>query len=163
MAVTIQLAYQQPEAIRELLLEYTRMLLDRAPAFAGYLERQGFARELTHLREKYGTPRGRLYLVRVDGQAAGCVAMRPLDRQRCELKRLYIRPAFRGRGLARRLMERLLADARAEGYQAMLLDTFPFLYQALDLYRKLGFYEIPSYNNTPLENLIYMKKDLRPA
>ena len=163
MEITMQPAYQQPEAIRELLVEYTGMLLDRAPAFAGYLERQGFERELTHLREKYGTPHGRLYLVRVDGQAAGCVAMWPLDQGKCELKRLYIRPAFRGRGLAKRLMERLLADARAEGYQAMLLDTFPFLSQALDLYRQLGFYEIPSYNNTPLENLIYMRKDLRPA
>lgn len=163
MEIAIQPAYQQPEAIRELLVEYTGMLLDRVPDFAGYLQRQGFERELTHLGEKYGTPHGRLYLVRVDGQAAGCVAMRPLDQGRCELKRLYIRPAFRGRGLARRLMERLLADARAEGYQAMLLDTFPFLSRAVDLYRRLGFYEIPSYNNTPLEDLIYMKKDLRPA
>lgn len=163
MEVTIQPAYQEPEAIRELLVEYTGMLLDRAPAFAGYLRRQGFERELTHLGEKYGAPHGRLYLVRVDGAPAGCVAMKRLDENRCELKRLYIRPAFRGRGLARKMLERLLEDARAEGYKAMLLDTFPFLSRAVCLYRRLGFYEIPSYNNTPLENLIYMKKDLRPA
>lgn len=163
MEVVIQLAYQEPETIRELLAEYTKMLLARVPTFAGYLKRQGFERELTHLQEKYGAPHGRLYLVRVDGDPAGCVAMKRLDENRCELKRLYIRPSFRGRGLARRLLEQLLADARAEGYEAMLLDTFPFLSRAVCLYRTLGFYEIPSYNNTPLENLIYMQKDLRPA
>ena len=88
--------------------------------------------------------------------------MKRLDQGRCELKRLYIRPAFRGRGLARRLLERLLADARAEGYQAMLLDTFPFLSQAIRLYRALGFYEIPRYNSFG-RSLIYMQKDLKPA
>ena len=123
MEITMQPAYQQPEAIRELLVEYTGMLLDRAPAFAGYLERQGFERELTHLREKYGTPHGRLYLVRVDGQAAGCVAMRPLDQGKCELKRLYIRPAFRGRGLARALLDAVRADLAGMGVETLYLVT----------------------------------------
>ena len=161
--ITIQPAYQEPEAIRELLVEYTGMLLEQNPAFAGYLKQQNFAAELDNLQEKYGVPEGRLYLVRADGAPAGCVAMKKLDAQRCELKRLYIRPAFRGQGLARRLVERLLTDARSEGYQAMLLDTFPFLSGAIRLYRTLGFYEIPSYNNSPLDSLIYMRKDLCPA
>ena len=155
MEITIQPAYQEPEAIRE--------LLEQNPAFAGYLKQQNFAAELDNLQEKYGVPEGRLYLVRADGAPAGCVAMKKLDAQRCELKRLYIRPAFRGQGLARRLVERLLTDARSEGYQAMLLDTFPFLSGAIRLYRTLGFYEIPSYNNSPLDSLIYMRKDLCPA
>lgn len=135
MEITIQPAYQEPEAIRELLVEYTGMLLEQNPAFAGYLKQQNFAAELDNLQEKYGVPEGRL----------------------------YIRPAFRGQGLARRLVERLLTDARSEGYQAMLLDTFPFLSGAIRLYRTLGFYEIPSYNNSPLDSLIYMRKDLCPA
>ena len=163
MEITIQPAYQEPEAIRELLVEYTGMLLEQNPAFAGYLKQQNFVAELDNLQEKYGVPEGRLYLVRADGAPAGCVAMKKLDAQRCELKRLYIRPAFRGQGLARRLVERLLTDARSEGYQAMLLDTFPFLSGAIRLYRTLGFYEIPSYNNSPLDSLIYMRKDLCPA
>ncbi|MBQ5583520.1 MAG: GNAT family N-acetyltransferase, partial [Ruminiclostridium sp.] len=82
---------------------------------------------------------------------------------RCEMKRLYIRPAFRGKGIARRLVEMLLADARQDGYEAMVLDTFPFLRQAVSLYRDLGFYEIPSYNDSPLDSTIYMRKDLCPA
>lgn len=102
MEITIQPAYQEPEAIRELLVEYTGMLLEQNPAFAGYLKQQNFAAELDNLQEKYGVPEGRLYLVRADGAPAGCVAMKKLDAQRCELKRLYIRPAFRGQGLARR-------------------------------------------------------------
>ena len=96
MEITIQPAYQEPEAIRELLVEYTGMLLEQNPAFAGYLKQQNFAAELDNLQEKYGVPEGRLYLVRADGAPAGCVAMKKLDAQRCELKRLYIRPAFRG-------------------------------------------------------------------
>ena len=102
MEITIQPAYQEPEAIRELLVEYTGMLLEQNPAFAGYLKQQNFAAELDNLQEKYGVPEGRLYLVRADGAPAGCVAMKKLDAQRCELKRLYIRPAFRGQGLADR-------------------------------------------------------------
>lgn len=128
--IVIQPAYQQLEAVKALLLEYTSMLLEQNPAAAGScLQRQNFEGELANLAEKYGAPQGRLYLIRVDGAPAGCAAMKRLDRYRCELKRLYIRPPFRGQGLARRLVERLLTDAREEGYEAMLLDTFPFLSQ----------------------------------
>ena len=146
--IVIQPAYQQLEAVKALLLEYTSMLLEQNPAAAGScLQRQNFEGELANLAEKYGAPQGRLYLIRVDGAPAGCAAMKRLDRYRCELKRLYIRPPFRGQGLARRLVEQLLTDAREEGYEAMLLDTFPFLSQAIRLYRALGFYEIPRYNS----------------
>lgn len=161
--IVIQPAYQQLEAVKALLLEYTSILLEQNPAAAGScLQRQNFEGELANLAEKYGAPQGRLYLIRVDGAPAGCAAMKRLDRYRCELKRLYIRPPFRGQGLARRLVERLLTDAREEGYEAMLLDTFPFLSQAIRLYRALGFYEIPRYNSFG-RSLIYMQKDLKPA
>ena len=91
--IVIQPAYQQLEAVKALLLEYTSMLLEQNPAAAGScLQRQNFEGELANLAEKYGAPQGRLYLIRVDGAPAGCAAMKRLDRYRCELKRLYIRP-----------------------------------------------------------------------
>ena len=102
-------------------------------------------------------------LVEADGEPMGCIAMQKLDESRCEMKRLYIRPAYRGHGIARHLVERLLDDARQDGYEAMVLDTFPFLGHALHLYRDMGFYEISSYNNSPLDSTIYMRKDLCPA
>ena len=160
MEIKIKTAYQDLEAIQELFTEYTDMVVRNDPDFAQYLKLQRYESELKHLDQKYGQPAGRLYLVRADGAPAGCIAMKRLDQTRCEMKRLYIRPAFRGKGLARRLVERLLSDAKEEGYEAMLLDTFPFLKGALGLYRDLGFYEIPSYNNSPLDTTIYMRKDL---
>ncbi|MDY3014546.1 MAG: GNAT family N-acetyltransferase [Evtepia sp.] len=160
MEITIKPAYQEQEAIRELFTEYTDMVVENDPDFAGYLKLQRYDAELNNLAEKYGQPGGRLYLVRVDGAPAGCIAMKRLDETKCEMKRLYIRPAFRGKGIARRLVTMLLADAQEEGYQAMLLDTFPFLKGAIRLYQELGFYEIPSYNNSPLDSTIYMRKDL---
>lgn len=160
MEITIKPAYQEQEAIRELFTEYTDMVVENDPEFAGYLKLQRYEAELNNLAEKYGQPGGRLYLVRVDGSPAGCIAMKRLDETKCEMKRLYIRPAFRGKGIARRLVTMLLADAQEEGYQAMLLDTFPFLEGAIHLYQELGFYEIPSYNNSPLDSTIYMRKDL---
>ena len=84
--IVIQPAYQQLEAVKALLLEYTSMLLEQNPAAAGScLQRQNFEGELANLAEKYGAPQGRLYLIRVDGAPAGCVAMKRLDRYRCEL------------------------------------------------------------------------------
>lgn len=163
MELTIKPAYEELEAIQELLSEYTDMMIAQDPAYAHYLKLQRFDRELGHPDEKYGGPGARLYLVRVGGQAAGCIAMKPLDETRCEMKRLYIRPAFRGQGIARRLVKLLLAEAQKDGYEAMVLDTFPFLRQAVRLYRELGFYEIPSYTHSPMDKTIFMRKDLQPA
>lgn len=162
MKITIQPAYQDLEAIRELFGEYTNMVVENDPDFAHYLELQNYQGELAHLGEKYGAPQGRLYLVRAEGRPAGCVAMKGLDQHRCEMKRLYIRPAYRGLGLARRLVELLLEDAREEGYEAMVLDTFPFLREAIALYRSMGFYEIPAYCYSPIEGTVCMQKDVSP-
>ena len=79
---------------------------------------------------------------------------------RCELKRLYVHPGFRGHGYARRLVETVLSDAAAIGYRQVLLDTFPFLTGAIALYRDLGFREVPSYNGSPMPELIYMALEL---
>ena len=126
--IVIQPAYQQLEAVKALLLEYTSMLLEQNPAAAGScLQRQNFEGELANLAEKYGTPQGRLYLIRVDGAPAGCAAMKRLDRYRCELKRLYIRPPFRGQGLARRLFSPrfLLCHNLLQKVQTLFCYAFP--------------------------------------
>ena len=86
--------------------------------------------------------------------------LRRLDDETCELKRLYVRPAFRGRGIAGVMMQRILDDARAIGYTVMLLDTLPFLTSAIRMYRALGFYDIPPYNDSPLDTTIFLRLDL---
>lgn len=160
MEITIKPAYREREAIQELLVEYASMVMAKDPRYADFLKLQRFEAEVDRPEEKYGQPGCRLYLVEADGTPVGCIAMRKLDETRCEMKRLYIRPAYRGKGIARRLVKMLLADARKDGYEAMVLDTFPFLRQAIHLYRDLGFYEIPSYNYSPMDTTIYMQKDL---
>ena len=96
------------EEIRALFTEYTDMLVETDPTFARYLVLQSYDDELQHLEVKYGPPRGRLWLALVDGEAAGCIALHPLDDERCELKRLYVKPRFRCRGLGRLLMETMI-------------------------------------------------------
>ena len=117
-----------------------------------------------HLEKKYGQPYGRLYLACCDGQAAGCVGLKPLTKEERgtngELKRLYVRPEFRGNRLGSLLMSRILEDAGEIGYRHIYLDTLPFLQSAVYLYRKFGFYEIEKYNNSPVESTIYMRLDL---
>lgn len=153
-------AYDRPEEVGELFKEYTDMLIEGDSTFREYLDIQNYDQELEHLEWKYGMPEGRLYLVYYDGKLAGCIGLRKLDEARCELKRLYVRPAFRGKKIGEKLMDMILKDARSIGYSAMLLDTLPFLKSALKLYQGLGFYEIPSYNDSPLDTTIYMKLDL---
>ena len=136
---------EHPAEIEELFREYTDMLVAGDPVFASYLELQSFDEELRHLEGKYAPPEGCLYLLRVDGQNAGCGGMKRLDESRCELKRMYIRPSFRRMGLGRELALRIIEDAREAGYRRMLLDTLPFLQAAKALYRSLGFYEIERY------------------
>jgi GNAT superfamily N-acetyltransferase len=149
-----------PEEIGELFREYTDMLVEGDPKFADYLALQDYDEELRHLGNKYGPPRGKLILAREDGKPAGCIALKEMDAERCELKRLYVRPAYRGQGLSRVLMDRILADARAIGYKVMLLDTLPFLQTALRLYRAYGFEEIDRYNDSPMDTSIYLRKAL---
>ena len=160
MELTIVPAYDAPEEIRVLFEEYTKMLVEGDPAFGEYFAIQNYNREIIHLEEKYGPPQGRLYLARWKGEVAGCIGLRPLDETRCEMKRLYVRPPFRGRGIARRLVETILTDARAIGYTEMLLDTLPFLGEAIALYENLGFSYIGCYNDSPLDTTIYMKLTL---
>lgn len=160
METAILPAYDMPEITQTLFREYTDMLVANDHAFAEYLKLQNYGAELEHLENKYGMPSGRLYLLFVGQQPAGCIALRKLDDDCCEIKRLYIRPAFRGHHYAERLVTKLIAEAKTIGYKKMLLDTLPFLKAAILLYKKLGFYEIKSYNNSPLDDTIYMQLDL---
>ena len=160
MALTLREGCHFPDEVGTLFYEYTQLLIDHDPAFRDYLTLQNYDGELAHLEQKYGFPEGRLYLADWDGALAGCIALRRLDDTRCEMKRLYVRPGFRGRHIAQALVEQILRDAREIGYSAVLLDTLPFLDSALRLYRRLGFYDIPCYNDRPMETSIYLRKDL---
>lgn len=119
-------------AVRELLQEYWDSF-GFTPCF------QNFSAELAGLPGDYAPPRGRLAIGWIAGKPAGCVAMRPVDERRAEAKRLYLRPAFRGRGLGRALIEWLIAEARGAGYAELIGDSLPVMRDAIALYDRIGF------------------------
>lgn len=124
---------------------------------------QDFEREVAELPGAYAPPRGRLYLAWVDDALAGCVALRPLREDGCEMKRLYLRPGFRARGLGRTLAQRVIRDAREMGYARMYLDTLPSMAAAQALYAALGFRDIAPYSFNPVPGARHLELDLRPA
>lgn len=139
------------ETVRTLFLEYARSL-DFNLCF------QGFDKELADLPGDYAAPQGRLLLAEADGDAQGCVALRPNGEGICEMKRLYIRPQFRGAGLGRVLAEAVIAEARKIGYLRMRLDTVGASMQnAVALYKLLGFKEIAPYRVNPMPSATYLE------
>lgn len=118
---------------------------------------QGFEEELDTLERVYGPPGGIFFLLRREEQTAGCVALKDLGDGVCEMKRLFLRPGFRGEGLGRRCAERIVQAAREMGYGAMRLDTLPAMRAAIALYRSMGFAEIPRYTENPLEGALFME------
>jgi ribosomal protein S18 acetylase RimI-like enzyme len=123
---------------------------------------QSFERELKDLPGDYRSPEGRLILGRVGGRPAGCVALRMLEPKICELKRLYVRPEFRGHCLGKQLTDHVLEEARRAGYSAVRLDTVAgMMDRAIELYRSMGFKEIPPYYSNPIPNALYMELSLR--
>ena len=160
MSLEIKLAYYDKENVKQLFDEYTKLLVDLESAFQDYLHLQNYDDEINSLQEKYGLPNGRLYIAYVNNQAAGCVALRQINDTECEMKRLYVRPEFSGNKIGEALVETIISDAKEIGYQFMLLDTFPSLHKAIKLYEKKGFCKIPPYNNSPIDNTVFMKLDL---
>ncbi len=160
MNIEIVLAYTHTQEINTLFSEYTNMLIANDSSFQNYLELQHYDEEIIHLEEKYGMPSGRLYLAYCNGEAAGCIGLKKIDDKNCEMKRLYVRPQFRGKKIGKLLVQKIIFDAKEIGYSYMLLDTLPFLGQAIHLYEKFGFYKIDCYNNSPMSTSLYMKLDL---
>jgi ribosomal protein S18 acetylase RimI-like enzyme len=158
-----------PARTLELLADVRRLFQEYAAEIQVDLCFQGFARELAELPGRYAPPGGRLLLARCEPEFAGCVALRPFEggdpadpasSTICEMKRLYVRPAFRGQGIGRRLAQAVLATAREIGYDLMRLDTLAHMTVAIALYRSLGFTDAPPYRHNPLSGATYLELKL---
>jgi ribosomal protein S18 acetylase RimI-like enzyme len=135
--------------VRGLIVEYAQSLgVD--------LQFQDFDRELATLDTYYEL----MLVARVGGEVAGCIALRRIDDATCEMKRLYVRPRFRGQDLGRALAEAIIAEARARGYARMRLDTLPSMRTAMALYESLGFRDITAYRFNPIEGSRFLELDL---
>lgn len=142
-------------------LSAARELFEEYAAWLGVdLCFQGFAEELAALPGNYAPPRGRLLLARRGDAVAGCVALRPLDDGPGEVKRLFVRPAFRGTGLGNRLAAEIVAAARQIGYPRLMLDTLDWMRAARAVYAAQGFREVSAYYDNPLPGVVYMQLDL---
>ncbi|MFN3623679.1 MAG: GNAT family N-acetyltransferase [Hyphomicrobium sp.] len=154
----------RPELGSANLADVSGLFRAYAAALPVDLTAQSFVEELAGLPGAYAPPQGALLLARAQGGTPlGCIALRPLDAGACEVKRLYVKPATRGLGLGRALVEAIIDGAQRIAYRAMKLDTIPEMAAAVALYRSLGFAPIPPYGSYPYPGLICLGKALPPA
>jgi GNAT superfamily N-acetyltransferase len=153
LSVVPAVSVEDVERVRALFLEYERAL----GVDLGY---QGFDDEVASLPGAYAPPRGALFIALDGDEASGCVALRPLGEDLCEMKRLYLRASLRGRGAGRALAQRVIDQARGIGYRAMRLDSLPGMKEAIALYETLGFTRIPAYYPSPVPGTVYMERVL---
>jgi putative acetyltransferase len=147
-------SFEQLSTVQTLLKEYwTSLGFDR--------ETFGFGEEIDSLPGAYVRPGGRLALAILSDQPVGCIALRRLDNNSCEMKRLFVRQAARGKGVALALLTWLVAEARLQGYSAMLADTLPAMTDALRLYERFGFKRVEPYSAKPTPGAIYLQLKLR--
>ncbi|OHB61750.1 MAG: GNAT family N-acetyltransferase [Planctomycetes bacterium RBG_13_46_10] len=144
---------EELEIIKDLFVEY-------ADSLGFDLSFQDFAQELANLDEHYAPPDNCLLLAQVEGQAIGCVAMKQFSQSICEMKRLYVKPKFRGLGIGKALAEAIIEQARKISYIRMRLDTVPSMEAARSLYATLGFQEIYPYTYNPIEGAVFMELKL---
>lgn len=144
---------EQLEIARELFMEYARSL-----EFS--LGFQDFEEEIAGMPGHYGPPAGCILLVFVGREPAGCVALRKLEEGICEMKRLYVRPGYRRRGIGRTLSEKIIEEARKIGYHKMRLDTLSSMKEAISIYREMGFYDIEPYRYNPFEHAVFLEMNI---
>ena len=139
------------------IAEIRKLFLEYAESLPHSLCFQNFNEELATLPGKYRVPDGCLIMAKQNGCVAGCVGLRPIGDQTCEMKRLYVRPEFHGCGIGRGLVEEVIKVAKDIGYERMRLDTMPSMVNAIALYRKFGFVEIEPYCENPVEGALFME------
>ena len=162
---------ERQDSALETIYPDTPALLDRARELFREYQRsigvdlcfQAFEQEVASLPGDYAPPRGRLFLALADGEIAGSVCLRPFDARTGEMKRLYVRPEFRGRGLGGRLVRLILSEASSAGYGRIVLDTLPSMGDAQALYERLGFRDIPPYGFNPVPGVRYMALEIPAA
>ena len=150
MQIEVAQSADQIDEVRRLFEEYWASF-GFTPCF------QNFSDELANLPGDYVPPRGVLALATIDGRTAGCAALRAFDSERAEMKRLYTRPDFRGRGLGLALLEWVVARARAAGYREIVADTMPVMTRALEMYDRFGFQRCEPYSEHPTPGAIYLR------
>jgi ribosomal protein S18 acetylase RimI-like enzyme len=153
MNIEIKLAYEDLDNIKTLFLEYAQSL-DVDLCF------QDFNQELDSLPGKYAFPDGRLYIAYIGDEIVGCIALRRYDENRSELKRLFIRNGYRGIGISKSLVQKIIEDAIELEYESILLDTLNTMKPAINLYKSFGFEEIEPYYDNPLEGATYFSLNL---